>query len=91
MRFYTSLFIRRCFNAYISLYSLVSLILEYWLVALLVLLFESVFDSNGKSFDLSVRVRISIHPCKLFGFLPSMYVYMDLSFLCVVGEWHFVK
>ena len=68
------------------------LILEYNgldLVALLVLLFESVIESNV-FFGLLARVKISTHPCKLVGLCPSMYVYMGLSLLCVSGEWYFV-
>ena len=55
---YTSLFIRRYFNAYVSLYSRVSLILLNR-VAWLVLLFGFFSLSNGNGFDLSVRVKIS--------------------------------
>ena len=55
----TILFIILCCNACVSLYSRVSLILlnGFDRVAWLVLLFESVSDSNG--FGLSVRVKIS--------------------------------
>ena len=63
MSVYTSLFIRHCFSACVSLYSLVSLILLNGVnrVAWLVLLFESVSNSNGR-FGLSVRVKISTIP-----------------------------
>ena len=55
-------FIILCFSAYVSLYSVVLLIFEYGslLSTLLVLLFESVDDSNGNCFGLSVFVRILI-------------------------------
>ena len=53
MTIYINLFISLC----VSLYSLVSLML-FSRVAWLVLLFESVSDSNGR-FGLSVRVKIS--------------------------------
>ena len=89
MSVYTSLFIGFCFSACVSLCSLVSLILVNR-VTLLVLLFEFVSESNGNGFGVSVRVKISTHPCKVVGLLPSMYVYMGLSFLCVPGEWYFV-
>ena len=91
MTVYINLFISLCFNACVSLYSLVLLIIlnEFDRVAWLVLLFESVSDSNG-CFGLSVRVKISTHPCKVVGLFPSMYVYMGLSLLCVAGEWYFV-
>ena len=90
MSVYNSPFISLCFNACVSLYSLVSLILLNGVVrvAWLVLLFESVSASNGRFAGLSVRVKISTHPCKLVGLLPSMYVYMGLSLLCVAGEWY---
>ena len=67
-------------SACVNLDSVLSLIFEYGRgrVALLVLLFESVTDSNGNSFGLSVRVKISTPPCKLVGLLSSMYVYMGL-------------
>ena len=84
MTIYINLFISLC----VSLYSLVLLML-FSRVAWLVLLFESVSDSNGR-FGLSVRVKISTHPCKVVGLFPSMYVYMGLSLLCVAGEWYFV-
>ena len=58
MSVYISLFIRRCFNACVSLYSLVSLILLNR-VAWLVLLFEFFFLSNGNGLGLSIRVKIS--------------------------------
>ena len=57
---YTSLFIRRCFNACVSLYSRVLLILNR--VAWLVLLFGfSLINGNGFDFGLSVRVKILTH------------------------------
>ena len=59
MRVYTSLFISLCFNACVSLYSLVSLILLNR-VAWLVLLFELSL-CNGNGFGLSARVKISTH------------------------------
>ena len=62
MSVYTSLLISLCFNACVSLYSLISLILLNR-VTWLVLLFEfSLF--NGNSFGMSVRVKISTpkHP-----------------------------
>ena len=64
MGIYTSLFIRRCFNACVSLYSFVSLIIlnGFDRVTWLVLLFELVRCTgrcNGNCFGLSVRVRIS--------------------------------
>ena len=88
MSVYTSLFIRRCFNACVSLYSLVSLILDR--VAWLVLLFGFFSLSNCNGFGLSVRVKISTHPCKVVGLFPSIYVYMGLSLLYVADEWYFV-
>ena len=57
MSVYTSLFIRRCFNTCVSLYSLVLLILLNR-VALLVLLFEFFSLSNDNGLGLSVRVKI---------------------------------
>ena len=89
MSVYTSLFIRCCFNACVSLYSLVSLILLNR-VPWLVLLFGFFSLSNGKGIALSVRVKISTDPCKVVRLFPSMYVYMGLSLLCVAGEWYFV-
>ena len=55
------------------------------LLDLVVLLFE-----YGCALGMSL-VSNSIHPCKLVGLLPFMYVYIGLSFLCVTGEWYFVK
>ena len=52
------------------------------------LLFESVSDSNS-CFDLLVLIKISTHSFKLVWVLPSMYVYMGLSLLCVADEWYF--
>ena len=57
MGLYTSLCISLCFNACVSLYSLVLLILLNR-VAWLVLLFELSL-CNGNGFGLSVRVKIS--------------------------------
>ena len=88
MSIYTSLCISLYFSACVSLYSLVLLILLNR-VAWLVLLFEYSL-CNGNGFGLSVRVKISTHPCKVVGLFPSMYVYMGLSLLCVAGEWYFV-
>ena len=85
----TSLFIRCCFNACVSLYSRVLLILLNR-VTWLVLLFGFFSLSNSNGFGLSVHVKISTHPCKVVGLFPSMYVYMGLSLLCVAGEWYFV-
>ena len=84
----TSLFISLCCNACVSLYSCVLLILlnGFDRVAWLVLLFESVSDSNGR-FSLLVHVKISTQPCKVVGLSPSMYVYMGLSLLCVAGTY----
>ena len=88
MSVYTSLFISLCLSECVSLHSLISLILVYR-VALLVLLFEFVSESNSEFFSesngngndlgLSVRVKISIHPCKVVWLLPSMYVYVGLT------------
>ena len=83
-----SLFISLCFNAYVSLYSLVTLMLLNR-VAWPVLLFEfSLCNGNGSG--LSVRVKMSTHPCKVVGLFPSMYVYIGLTLLCVDGEWYLV-
>ena len=82
-------FIFLCFSAGVNLYNDVLLMFEYGWVTLLVLLFESVSDSNSR-FGLSLRVKISTHPYKLVGLFLSMYVYMGLSPLCVAGEWYFV-
>ena len=75
MSVYTSLFISLCFNAYVSLYSLLPLILLNR-VAWLVLLFEFFSLINGNGFGLSVCVKIStfrpgnsISTCARVGFL----------------------
>ena len=73
MSVYTSLFISLCFNACVSLYSLVSLILVYQ-VAWLVLLFEFFSDSNGNGFGLSVRVKMLTHGRKMI-LVDEMYIY----------------
>ena len=57
MSVYTSLFISLCFNACVSLYSLVLLTLLNR-VAWPVLLFEFFSLSNGNRLGLSVRVKI---------------------------------
>ena len=90
MSVYTSLSISLCFNACVSLYSLVSLILLNRVVAWLVLLFEFFSLSKGNGLGLSVRVKILTHPCKVVGLFSSTYVYMGLSLLCVAGEWYLV-
>ena len=61
----TSLFIRRCFNTCVSLYSLVLLILLNR-VAWLVLLFKYSL-CNGNGFSLSVRDTISTKERGNFG------------------------
>ena len=71
MSVYTSLFIRRCFSACVSLYSLVSLILLNR-VAWLVLLFEFFSLSDGNGFGLSVRVKISTPWLSRFTRLSSL-------------------
>ena len=52
----------------------------------------SIFECVARArLSVSVLVSISTHPCKLVGLLPSMYVYIGLSFLLCAGEWYFVK
>ena len=72
-------------------------ILEYGRVALLVLLFESVSDSNGNgnsngnSFGLSVRVKISTtctficKGCYMYTFICSRVVTHVVLIICVPG------
>jgi len=77
MSIYTSLFIRRCFNTCVSLYSLVSLILLNR-VTWLVLLFEFFSLSNGNGLGLSVRVKISTP--------ASIHAYYILCLMCIKLE-----
>ena len=80
-----------CLSALLRLSSLLSkrfgwLVVTALLSGVIVLLFEC-----GRALGLSAFVSNSIHPCNVVGLLPSIYVYIGLNFLCVVGEWYLVK